>query len=181
MSRYSFLILVMGLSFAVADSSAQSRAEIPQDSAALTKLSQPIYPPLARQTRTAGDVVLLLGIREDGTVESAIAESGHPLLKQAALDSAQKSQFECGKCSEPVTSYRLVYTFQLDDTECCKATERSVNEKQADQPIPRIIPSQNHVTVVDRTLCMCDPAADVVKVRSVKCLYLWRCGLRYAL
>jgi TonB family protein len=189
MSRYSFLrwtpALVIGLSLAVAESSAQTSvsSEAPQDGAALTKLSQPVYPPLARQTRIAGDVVILLGIRTDGTVESAAVNSGHPLLKQAALDSAQKSQFQCRKCSDPVTTYRLVYTFQLvGPTDCCKATERSANDTQADQPVPRIVQSQNHVTVIDRPVCVCDiydPA--LIKVRSLKCLYLWRCGLRYSL
>jgi len=178
------LALVIGLSFAVAESSAQTAvsSEAPQDGAALTKLSQPVYPPLARQTRIAGDVILLLRIWEDGTIESAVVDSGHPLLKQAALDSAQESKFECRKCSEPLTSFRLVYTFQLaGPTECCKPTEQSANEKPADQPVPRVIQSENHVTVIDQPVCICDPAADVVKVRSLKCLYLWRCGLRYPL
>jgi len=178
------LAIEIGLSFAGAESSAQTAvsSEIPRDGAVLTKLSQPVYPPLARQTRIAGDVVLLLGIREDGTVESAVVDSGHPLLKQAALDSAQRSRFEYRKCSEPVTSYRFVYTFQLvGPTECCKGTERSANDKQAGQSVPRIIQSQNHVTVIDRPVCICDPGAGVVKVRSLKCLYLWRCSLRYPL
>jgi hypothetical protein len=25
----------------------------------------------------------------------------------------------------------------------------------------------------------CDPSVELIKVRSVKCLYLWRCGVRY--
>ena len=156
--------------------------ETSQNGVVLTKLSQPIYPPLARQTRIVGDVVLILGIRRDGSVESATVVSGHPLLTEAALRSAQQSLFECRKCDDAATSYRLLYTFQLvGPTTCCTGTEGSANNNQPDQVIPRVIQSQSHVTVVDQPVCICDPAADVVKVRSLKCLYLWKCGFRYPL
>ncbi len=151
--------------------------ETPQNGVVLTKLSQPVYPPLARQTRITGDVDLWLKVRPDGSVESATVVSGHPLLKQAALDSAQNSQFECRKCDEEAMSLRLVYTFQLVGPEsCCTATEDSSKNIQPGQQIPRVIQSQNHVTVVDQPVCFCDPAADVRKVRALKCLYLWRCA-----
>lgn len=145
----------------------------------LTKLSQPFYPPLARQARITGDVELTIEVREDGSVQSAIVVSGHPLLKQAALDSARQSQFKCLKCSAATTPLRLVYTFQLAGTEsCCTATESSTKNDQPDQVTPRVIQSGNHVTLVDRPACICDPVATVTgkKVRSAKCLYLWRCG-----
>jgi hypothetical protein len=32
------------------------------------------------------------------------------------------------------------------------------------------------VTVIDQPLCTCDPTSDVSRVRSVKCLYLWKCA-----
>jgi len=62
-----------------------------QSGAVLTKLSEPRHPPLGLQARIAGDVDLMLTIRRDGSVESAVVVSGHPILKQAALDSAQRS------------------------------------------------------------------------------------------
>jgi TonB family protein len=185
MSRFLRLICVLGglvgLSCAVVESLAQSAVspETPQNGVVLTKLSQPIYPPLARQTRITGDVDLMLKVRLDGSVESAIVVRGHPLLQQAALDSAQNSEFECRMCDEAATSVRLVYTFQLVGAEsCCTLTESKSKNDQADQPIPRVIQSQNHVTVVDQPACICDPAPDVRRVRSSKCLYLWKCGAR---
>ena len=48
-----------------------------------------------------------------------MAVSGHPLLRAAALDSAQHAQFECRKCSEATTSYRLAYTFQIEGDCSC--------------------------------------------------------------
>jgi len=136
----------------------------------LTELFPPAYPPLARQTRISGDVQLELTIRPDGTVDSLEVVSGHPLLTQAALDSAKQSHFSCADCSESPTSYKLVYTFQFVDTEhCC-------NTIQPDLPKPS--QSENHITVFARISCLCGPAETTLKVRSIKCLYLWHCSIR---
>lgn len=153
---------------------------VAQGEVVLTKLANPLYPPLARQTRIAGDVELLLEVRDDGRVQSAAALKGHPLLQPAALDSAQHSQFECRKCGRGTVSYKMVYTFQLIGSEgCCTASEVNASNKQQDQPVlPRVIQAENHVTVIDQPVCICDPAIDVQRVRSLRCLYLWRCGVR---
>src|ERR1017187_1445022 len=45
----------------------------------LTKLAQPSYPPLALQARMQGEVKITVGVRRDGSVESASIASGHPL------------------------------------------------------------------------------------------------------
>ena len=146
------------------------------ESVVLTVLSRPTYPPLARQARISGDVELVLRIRQDGSIESAGVVSGHPLLAQTAMDSAQHSRFERRKCSETVTSLRLVYTFQLVGT-CCAATEDGPKKSESSDQIPRVTQSLNHVTLVDQPVCFCDPGVVVnYKVRSAKCLYLWRCG-----
>ena len=152
-------------------------ADVQPESVVLTELSRLSYPPLARQTRITGEVDLMLGIRRDGSIESAEVTSGHPLLAQTALDGAKRSRFECKKCSEAVTFLRLVFVFQLVDPDsCCTPTKDSSKETQGEQ-IPRVTQSLNRVTVVDQPPCICDPASDKVrKVRSAKCLYLWRCG-----
>jgi hypothetical protein len=134
----------------------------------MVTLSQPVYPSLARQAAIIGEVALVLRIRKDGTVESAVAESGPPLLRQAALNSAQQSRYDCQNCSETLNSYRLVYAFLLIDEEnCCNSVDD-----------PRITQSQNRITITNRHFCFCDPAATLGKVRSLKCLYLWRCSSR---
>jgi TonB family protein len=144
----------------------------------LTKLSPPIYPPLARQTRIAGDVELTLDVQSNGSVMSVSVVSGHALLTRAALQSAQQSQFECRNCSEGVRSYRLSYTFQLvGPKDCCTAADNSANNNQPSEPIPRVIQSSNHVTVIDQPLCSCGASTPSrKKVRSAKCLFLWKCG-----
>jgi TonB family protein len=53
----------------------------------------PVYPPLARQTRIQGTVRLHTIIGIDGTVEQLEVMSGHPLLIQSALDAVRKWRY----------------------------------------------------------------------------------------
>jgi|HubBroStandDraft_2_1064218.scaffolds.fasta_scaffold01012_9 TonB family protein len=89
------LTAMLFLSAGVRESPAQSATSV--EDVAITKLFQPVYPPLAKQTQITGDVELTLQVTTDGSVESAIVVSGHPLLKQAAVDSALHSQFALQK------------------------------------------------------------------------------------
>ena len=59
-----------------------------QGTVLLTKLFPPSYPPLAKQARIAGDVMVAVRVRPDGSVESASAVSGHAMLGPAAAQSA---------------------------------------------------------------------------------------------
>jgi hypothetical protein len=165
---------------AAAQSLAKSPAESdsPQTGVVVVKLTAPIYPPLARATHIVGDVELNLSIRQDGSLESATAVSGHPLLTTAALDSAQHTQFECRKCSEPATDYRLVYTFQLEVVSECEPVASKPKTSEPGQTYPRVTDATNRVTVTALVVCISDPAPDVRKVRSLKCVYLWRCSTR---
>jgi len=52
-----------------------------------------VMPPLARAARISGSVVVEVTIDEVGNVISARALSGHPLLKDAAVDAARQWQF----------------------------------------------------------------------------------------
>jgi TonB family protein len=148
------------------------RSSAPQDGVVLAKLSDPIYPSLARQARIAGDVDLIINLRPDGTVESEVVVSGHPMLKRAALDSAQRSQFECGGCGV-VTSYELKYRFQIISRGYPKDCEYPDKQPPAEVDLLR-----HQVTVSAWAVEICDPASRIIKVRSAKCLYLWSCGTR---
>jgi TonB family protein len=133
----------------------------------MTDLSKPLYPPLARQTRIAGDVRLEIKVRQDGSIDSVSVVSGHPLLQRAALDSAEHSRFRCIQCTGSITSQMFVYTFKIaNGGDCCHP---------AQGVYPRVIRSENQVTLEDQPACICDPAATVVRARSIKCLYLWHC------
>ena len=54
--------------------------------------SEPVYPPLARQTRIQGEV--LVKVTTDGeSVRDVQAETGHALLRKAAEDNARTWKF----------------------------------------------------------------------------------------
>jgi protein TonB len=55
---------------------------------------QPVYPPLARQTRISGTVRLHAIISKNGTVTSLEVLSGHPLLVRAAMDAVQQWRYK---------------------------------------------------------------------------------------
>jgi protein TonB len=55
---------------------------------------QPLYPPLARQTRISGTVKLHAIIGKDGTVQRLEVQSGHPLLVQAAQDAVRQWRYQ---------------------------------------------------------------------------------------
>src|SRR5256714_5702924 len=61
--------------------------------ALLVNKVQPVYPPLARQTRISGTVRLHAIISKTGTVESLEVLSGHPLLVRAAMDAVQQWKY----------------------------------------------------------------------------------------
>jgi len=54
----------------------------------------PVYPPLARQARIQGSVVLDAQIGDDGTVESLTVVSGHPMLIQSAMDAVKQWRYK---------------------------------------------------------------------------------------
>jgi TonB family protein len=133
------------------------------------KLPAPIYPPIALAARVSGSVELKLMLRPDGTVDSEEVVSGPAMLKQAALGLVSRTVFECKGCTETVTPFQVVFKFELGEAIFCEGR---------DQSYPRISQSANTVTVTDRPFGTCDPSAtiDKIRVRSVKCLFLWRCG-----
>jgi protein TonB len=55
---------------------------------------QPVYPPLARQTRISGTVKLHAIIGKNGAVEQLQVVSGHPLLVQSALDAVKQWRYQ---------------------------------------------------------------------------------------
>ena len=61
--------------------------------AMLISQPMPAYPPLARQARIQGNVVLHAIISKDGRVEQLSVISGHPLLIQAALDAVRQWRY----------------------------------------------------------------------------------------
>ena len=78
-----------------------------------TSLPKPPYPPAARAVRAAGAVTVQVLIDESGSVVSASAVSGHPLLRAAAVQAARGARFSPTQLSgQPVkVSGVITYNF----------------------------------------------------------------------
>jgi TonB family protein len=171
-SRFLLLaVAVAGMTSLPRHASAQSAvaSEKALPAVALIKLSPPVYPPLARQARITGDVLLRAMIRRDGALDSAEVIRGHPILKQAALDSARSSSFECRNCEAELTPFLLTFVFDLQVyANCCDVPPRETE----------VVQSVDRIYITAPNVCMCDPRGDLIRVRSAKCLYLWKCAVR---
>jgi TonB family protein len=82
------------------------------------KLAKPAYPPAAKAVRASGAVNVQILIDEEGSVVSATAVSGHPLLRAAAEQAARESKFAPTRLNgQPVrVSGVVVYNFVPAET-----------------------------------------------------------------
>ncbi|MFY9561742.1 MAG: energy transducer TonB [Terriglobales bacterium] len=60
----------------------------------LIKKVQPNYPPLARQARIQGQVVLQAEISKEGTIQNLQLISGHPMLAPAAIEAVKQWRYK---------------------------------------------------------------------------------------
>jgi periplasmic protein TonB len=60
----------------------------------LVRRVNPNYPPLARQARIQGQVVLRAVISKDGSIENLTLVSGHPMLAPAAIDAVKQWKYK---------------------------------------------------------------------------------------
>ena len=160
---------------------ATDAASDPPPGAVITKLSPPVYPPIARAARVSGKVELIVAISPDGTALSSTVSSGPQMLRQAAIDSATQSQFVCIECKDAAKHFRVTYSFEIGEIiTCAEAEPVAPVTSQVPVSYPKISQSASTVTVVDRAFGTCDYEATLSKVRarSAKCLYLWRCSWR---
>jgi len=76
----------------------------------------PVYPPLAKQARVQGAVVLEATIDKDGTIRDLRLISGHPLLVEAALNAVQQWRYKPtilnGDPVEVITTVTVTFTLQ---------------------------------------------------------------------
>jgi periplasmic protein TonB len=80
----------------------------------LIRKVQPTYPPLARQARIQGTVVLQALIGKDGAIENLHVVSGHPMLTGSALEAVKgwryKPYFLNGEPVEVETTINVIFS-----------------------------------------------------------------------
>ncbi len=54
----------------------------------------PAYPPLAKQARIAGAVVLQAEISKDGSIQNLHVISGHPMLVPSAIEAVKQWKYK---------------------------------------------------------------------------------------
>src|SRR5262249_7288064 len=87
------------------------------------KSVQPPYPPIAKAARASGPVQVQIIISETGEVIEASVISGHPLLRDAALEAARQWLFKPTELSGVPVKVQgiLTFNFTLDDEEPSQA------------------------------------------------------------
>src|SRR5262249_127669 len=79
-----------------------------------TRKVQPVYPPIAKSASVKGAVQIQVTISESGEVMNAQAISGHPMLREAALQAAKQWRFKPTEMSGSPVKTQGVLTFNFD-------------------------------------------------------------------
>jgi TonB family protein len=128
--RHAWMILVLSvLVWPVPVAMAQ------QPSGALPQViqhAQPIYPPLARQTRIDGEVRVKFTTDGESVLDVA-SESGHPLLRTAAEDNVRTWKFVAHTPGTFLVTFR--YKFATDATEVSFLESPAIVQLEAPTPI----------------------------------------------
>lgn len=93
-AAYSALVIFVAL--AASQDAPQAPIQVPSNSSPtlLVRRVAPVYPPLARQARIQGTVVLSIVISKDGEVHDVKLVSGHPMLSPAAIEAAKQWKYK---------------------------------------------------------------------------------------
>lgn len=131
----------------------------------------PVYPGIAESALVSGDVVVKVVVRPDGSVASTAVESGPSLLRDVALKAAGLAKYECRGCFAS-TPYSLKFRFEL--------VERNATKRATGLTFDREHSATVNVVGVAHSVWEGTVWAQAAtpRVRSPKCLWLWRCGQR---
>jgi TonB family protein len=91
----SFAFVTCAISFAFAQAPPRFvRVTESETRILIEKKVDPVYPPLARQARIQGTVILQAEIDKSGNVEKVQLYSGHPMLAPAAIDAVKRWKYK---------------------------------------------------------------------------------------
>jgi TonB family protein len=145
-----------------------STSSTPKPELLIETVPPPTYPPMALAAHVSGDVRVEVVVLPDGELKSIGVLSGASMLRQATIDKAKLTQFECEQCSQAGSTFDVVYRFELGEARSCEVEDHSY---------PRATKTGNMITITERPFSTCDPSSSMseIKVRSIRCLFLWKC------
>jgi TonB family protein len=126
MKNISFAFVMIIFGWLWTDSvvrSAMQESPIRYRAVGVVHMEEMEYPPLARQTRIQGVVVIRVTLNKVGDVVSSEALFGHPLLVEGTLVNSRKWKFKPNSQGKTI----LVYDFGFDNSLCphpCPSTFR---------------------------------------------------------
>jgi TonB family protein len=110
----SLLLLIALSSLALSQVHTDVRVDENVMSVHLLKRVSPVYPPLARQARIQGTVILKVQITKSGDVEKIQLVSGHPMLAPAAIEAVKQWKYDpyllSGEPVEVLTNVAVNFT-----------------------------------------------------------------------
>ena len=110
-------LLLTCSSLLISQESSSPPIEVPSNSMVCAKVA-PVYPPLARQARIQGTVVLKAIIGKEGSVENLQLISGHPMLAPAAIEAVRQWKYQPyridGRAVEVATEVRVNFELAND-------------------------------------------------------------------
>lgn len=127
----------------------------------------PEYPRNTQLAHIEGKVVVKF-VLQQGNAIGIQEQTGHVLLVPAAIQSLKMSRLECVHCDEQAQTFTVVFDFRVASHNC----------DDPEVPTQAILESPTHVTIVSQAVCTSDPVAHYIKMRSIRCLFLWRCAMR---
>jgi len=124
----ALLLSILVVPFAWTQDATSTPKQVPSDTVQglLIRKVAPVYPPLARQARIQGTVILRATIDKTGSVANLQLISGHPMLAPAAIEAVKEWKYQ-------------PYTIEGQPVEV--QTDVQVNFTLADQPMTGVIGS----------------------------------------
>ena len=98
------------------------------------KRASPTYPPIAKAAKAAGAVQVQVTISEEGKVIDATALTGHPLLRDAAVEAARQWEFKPTELSGQPVRVQGILTFNFT----LEGEDANINDQNTDQSVQSV-------------------------------------------
>lgn len=125
------ILVICVLAVWIAPAHAQVRLEPETAQRLLLEAPDPVYPPLAKVVQLQGTVKVAITVSETGSIVSAEAVSGNPILVNSALDAVKKRKYKPylvgGKPASFTTTVEISFSLGIPEEEYEK--EQDLNKR----------------------------------------------------